>query len=63
MKTMKNKQSKVEKKNQFRCMVCNKMRLRGVFVAVKSGIYSKLGYTVKVCQSTECKLAAEAGKF
>lgn len=57
------KQSKIEKKNEFRCMCCNKLKLRGVMVTVKKGEYSKLGYVVKTCQSAKCIENASNGKF
>ena len=61
MKKLKSDQSDKEKQNVFRCMCCDKIRIRGVYVTIYRGEFK--GYRVKVCQSAKCIEAMNMGIF
>ncbi len=42
-------QSKREKKNKFKCFVCDELNLRGVAVRLKP-----MPYEVKICRNPKC---------
>lgn len=47
------------KARDFRCIVCDELRERGVFVRVEHGAF--YGHVVKVCKRAECAAEAKAG--
>lgn len=47
------------KPNQFRCIVCQEIRIRGVYVRTKDPEYM----AVKVCKKTDCKKIAQKTVF
>lgn len=43
--------------NRFRCMICQKIRLRGIFVKIDDN------YNIKICQSASCFAKAKTYKI